>query len=215
MDDVPLPVTSPQSHLCAYDATSSDCRHNASLADEMPLCITSEDSRQHPWLKRFNLWAVSSARRHLTVADISPQPPRRPCDRTKFERSPDFAADFCNAAAEIERIGGEFVVSPVHNIAAGPAALGRHTGDGSATAAAPSGNRIVYQRLLQYRTDKRGVASMICHWSSRYPAKSSSVSEVINGKALFHLRFRKLPMAPGMRCRTSVPKLQHFLQRDK
>jgi hypothetical protein len=35
------------------------------------------------------------------------------------------------------------------------------------------------------------------------------------GKALFHLRFRKLPMALGMRCRTGFPTLQHFHQRDK
>ena len=34
-------------------------------------------------------------------------------------------------------------------------------------------------------------------------------------KALFHLRFRKLPMAPGIRCRTGFPSLQHFQQRDK
>src|SRR6516225_6445612 len=27
---------------------------------------------------------------------------------------------------------------------------------------------------------------------------------------LFHLRFRKLPMAPGMRCRTGFRSLQHF-----
>ena len=32
---------------------------------------------------------------------------------------------------------------------------------------------------------------------------------------LFHLRFWKLPMAPGMRCRTGFPSLQHFRQRDK
>ena len=34
-------------------------------------------------------------------------------------------------------------------------------------------------------------------------------------KALFHLRFRKGPMAPGIRCRTGFPSLQHFQQRDK
>ena len=34
-------------------------------------------------------------------------------------------------------------------------------------------------------------------------------------KTPLHLRFRKLPMAPGMRCRTGFPTLQHFQQRDK
>src|SRR5262245_32469574 len=48
------------------------------------------------------------------------------------------------------------------------------------------------------------MASMMCHWSSRCLAPSSSESEVTSttGKALFHLRFRKLALAPGMRCRT-------------
>lgn len=65
--------------------------------------------------------------------------------------------------------------------------------------------------------DKRGMASMMCHLSSRCLAPSSSESEVTSttGKALFHLRFRKLPMATGMRCRTGFPTLEHFHQRDK
>jgi hypothetical protein len=54
-------------------------------------------------------------------------------------------------------------------------------------------------------------------WSSGCLAPSSSGSEVTSttGKALFRLRFRKLPMAPGMRCRTGFPTLQYFQQRDK
>src|ERR1700720_4716303 len=42
------------------------------------------------------------------------------------------------------------------------------------------------------------MASMMCHWSSRCLAPSSSESEVTSttGKALFHLRFRKLPHGP-------------------
>jgi hypothetical protein len=35
------------------------------------------------------------------------------------------------------------------------------------------------------------------------------------GKALFHPRFRKLPMAPGIRCRTSFLSLEHIQQRSK
>ena len=48
-------------------------------------------------------------------------------------------------------------------------------------------------------------------------AGAGLVSEVTSttGIALFHLRFRKLPMAPGMRCRTGFSTPQHFHQRDK
>ena len=58
-------------------------------------------------------------------------------------------------------------------------------------------------------------------FESIFPIEESganrTLSEVTSttGKALFHLRFRKLPMAPGMRCRTGFPTLQHFHQRDK
>ena len=43
------------------------------------------------------------------------------------------------------------------------------------------------------------------------PAPSSSTSEV----TLFHFRFRKLLMAPGMRCRTGFRSLENIQQRDK
>src|SRR3982750_4700894 len=38
-------------------------------------------------------------------------------------------------------------------------------------------------------------------------------SRSTTGKALFHLRFRKLPMAPGMRCRTGIPTPQYSHQK--
>jgi hypothetical protein len=71
----------------------------------------------------------------------------------------------------------------------------------------------LHLRLSGPGTDKRGVALMVCHWSGRCLAQSSSGSEVksTTGK----LRFRKLPMAPGMKCRTGSPTLQRFHQRDK
>jgi hypothetical protein len=52
-------------------------------------------------------------------------------------------------------------------------------------------------RSLRSWPDERGMASMICQWSSRCLAPSSSGSEVTStiGKALFHLRYRKLPLA--------------------
>jgi hypothetical protein len=67
------------------------------------------------------------------------------------------------------------------------------------------------------RRTPRGLSCLPIRRSSRCLAPSSSEGEVTSttGKALFHLRFRKLPMAPGMRCRTSFPTLQHFQQRDK
>jgi hypothetical protein len=49
----------------------------------------------------------------------------------------------------------------------------------------------------------------MCHSLCLTP--SSSTSEV----TLFHLRFRKLPMAPHMRCRTGFRSLEHIQQRDK
>jgi hypothetical protein len=45
--------------------------------------------------------------------------PRRPRDGTKLERPSDVVSDLGHVAAEIERIGGQIVVSPVQNIAAG------------------------------------------------------------------------------------------------
>jgi len=77
-------------------------------------------------------------------------------------------------------------------------------------------NEIVNER---YRFANTGNNAMriVGAWSSGCLAPSSSGSEVTSttGKALFRLRFRKLPMAPGMRCRTGFPTLQHFQQRDK
>src|SRR4029077_5720282 len=62
------------------------------------------------------------------------------------------------------------------------------------------------------RRTPRGLSCLPIRGSSRCPAPSSSEGEVTSttGKALFHLRFRKLPMAPGMRCRTSFPTLAIF-----
>jgi hypothetical protein len=69
--------------------------------------------------------AASFAEQPLTVAESRLRSTalllrlRRPRDGTKLERSTDISPDFRDAAAEIERLGGQIVVSPVQNIAAG------------------------------------------------------------------------------------------------
>ena len=71
-------------------------------------------------------------------------------------------------------IGLAVAVPLVASTVAAPASIS------GAAAAAPTANRWM----------------LMCHWSSRCPAPSNSGSEV----TLFHLRFRKLLMAAGIRC---------------
>jgi NADPH:quinone reductase-like Zn-dependent oxidoreductase len=65
--------------------------------------------------------------------------------------------------------------------------------------------------------DLEYVRELGAHWSRRCSAPSSSGSEVTStiGKALLHLRFRKLPCPLATRCRPGFLSPQHFQQRDK